>query len=140
MSNRVFVFFTFCTNLFHTILRVQIGMKNKCDSFFEKNFFLHTLGGCERFFGERVCLILCNSKTTAPRVKIFTSIDSETQISYLCLIHSAALTGLFLELFLKNCFSLFYQVSSNDKLKMHISRGKHAFCLMHDLIMPFTVL
>ena len=72
--------------------------------FFEKKFYLHTLGGCERFFGKRVCLILCNSKTTAPRVKIFASIDSEIQISYLRLIHSAALTGLFFELFLKNGF------------------------------------
>ena len=78
--------------------------------FFEKVFFIFIPwgggGGCERFFRGRVCLILCNSKTTAPRMKILTSFDSETKISYLCLIHSAALTGLFFDLFLKSCFLL----------------------------------
>ena len=75
--------------------------------FFEKIFYLHTLGGPGRFLGGRVWLISHNSKTTAPRKIIFTSIDSETQVSYLCSIHYMALTALFLELFSKNCFTPF---------------------------------
>ena len=73
-------------------------------------FCLHTLGGggggggLKGFFRGHVWLISHNSKTTASRKTIFTSIDSETQVSYLCSIHYGALTALFFELFSKNCF------------------------------------
>ena len=49
-------------------------------------------------------LISHNSKTTAPRKTIFTSINSATQVSYPCSIHYVALTAIFFELFSKNCF------------------------------------
>ena len=105
LGTRVFGFFTFSFNHFlYTILRVQINMKKNRGSFFEKFFYLYTLGGYERFLGGRVGLISHNSKTTAPRKTIFISIDSETQVFYLCSIHYVALTALFYELFSKNCF------------------------------------
>ena len=110
---RVFGFFTFCLNLFlYTILRVQIGMKKNRDCFFWKIFLSSYPGGARKVFGGRVWLISHNSKTTAPRKTIFTSIDSETQVSYLCSIHNMALTALFFELFSKNCFYPFLRAIS----------------------------
>ena len=102
MLLRVIGFFTFCLILFlYTILRIQIDMKKNRDSFWK--IFLSPVGGMKDFFGARIRMTN-NSKTTASRKTMFTSIDSETQVSYLCSIHCVALTALFFELFSKNCF------------------------------------